>query len=54
MFSKLICMIAGHKFTAKTICDRGFVKSVLATCDRCGEGEEDLAQCKAIASTLGM
>lgn len=43
IFARLVCAIKGHDYSAKLIDSLQYVTCTMETCDRCGEGDADLA-----------
>jgi hypothetical protein len=46
---KLICWLKGHSYSNKLIVALPYAKCFMATCDRCGAGEDDFAVSQSIA-----
>lgn len=48
--SRLVCLFRGHVWTPKAVLGGTYSRIVLDTCDRCGNGERELASAKALAA----
>lgn len=50
LLGRLVCLWRGHAYSAKDVLVLPYSKATMDTCDRCGNGDADLAHAKKLAA----